>query len=42
MCENPTSFPPIVMLTSVVEERSAETWPAVTLAVVAPEQATDL
>jgi hypothetical protein len=38
MCEKPTSFPPTVMLTSVVEERSAETWPAATLAVVAPSR----
>jgi len=36
--ENPASFPPIVMLTSVVLALSADSWPLRTSAVVAPDQ----
>ena len=36
-----SSLPPIVMLTSVVDELSAESWLVATSAVVAPEQATE-
>ena len=39
--EKPASLPPIVMLTSVVLARSADTWPLSTPAVVAPAQATE-
>jgi hypothetical protein len=39
---NPTSLPPAVTLTSVVDELSALSWPLDTLVVVAPEQATNL
>lgn len=38
---NPTSLPPAVTLTSVVDELSAPSWPLDTEAVVAPEQATN-
>lgn len=38
----PTSFPPAVTLTSVVDEARAPSWPLDTLVVVAPEQATNL
>src|SRR5689334_8752240 len=37
--EKPTSFPPMVMLTRVVEELSDESWLLMTSLVVAPEQA---
>jgi len=39
--EKPASFPPIVMLTSVVPGPSADTWPLITSNVVAPAQATE-
>src|SRR5262245_22395032 len=42
MLENPTSLPPIVMLTSVVAAESADSWLLLTVVVVAPEQATEL
>ena len=42
MFENPTSLPPIVMLTSVVVELSAESWLLITVDVVAPEHASDV
>lgn len=38
---NPTSLPPAVTLTSVVDELSAPSWPLDTEVVVAPEQATN-
>ena len=37
----PTSLPPIEMLTSVVDDDSAESWLAFTSVVFAPEHATD-
>ena len=40
--EKPASFPPIVMLTSVVLALSADTWLLSTSAVVAPEQAAEV
>ncbi len=39
--ENPTSLPPIVMLTSVVEPDSAPSWLLITSVVFAPEQAAE-
>ncbi len=41
ICAKPTSLPPMVMLTRVVELDSAESWLALTSPVVAPEQATE-
>jgi hypothetical protein len=37
--EKPASFPPTVMLTSVVAALRVESWPLMTVLVVAPEQA---
>ncbi len=37
----PTSLPPMVIDTSVVDVLSADSWLAMTVPVVAPEQATD-
>ena len=42
MVEKPTSFPPMVMLTNVVAALRLGTWLLITLAVVAPAQATDV
>jgi hypothetical protein len=39
--EKPTSLPPTVMDTSVVCALSADSWPLITEAVVAPEHATN-
>src|SRR5262249_12938681 len=41
MLEKPTSLPPMVMLTNVVVELSADSWLELTVSVVAPAQATD-
>ena len=41
MLVKPTSLPPMVMLTRVVVGDSAESWVLFTVAVVAPEQATE-
>jgi hypothetical protein len=40
--EKPASFPPTVMLTSVVDALRDESWLLMTLLVVAPEQATNV
>ena len=40
--EKPTSLPPIVMLTSVVDALSDESWLLMTSLVVAPEQAANV
>jgi hypothetical protein len=40
--EKPTSLPPMVMLTSVVDALSEESWLLMTLLVVAPEQAANV
>jgi hypothetical protein len=40
--EKPASFPPTIMLTSVVDALRDESWPLMTLLVVAPEQATNV
>jgi hypothetical protein len=40
--EKPASFPPTVMLTSVVEALRDESWLLMTLLVVAPEQAANV
>ena len=39
--EKPASLPPMVRLTRVVLALSADTWPLITSAVVAPAQATE-
>jgi hypothetical protein len=40
--EKPASFPPTIMLTSVVEALRVESWLLMTVLVVAPEQAANV
>jgi hypothetical protein len=40
--EKPASFPPTIMLTSVVEGLRVESWLLMTVLVVAPEQAANV
>lgn len=40
--ENPVSLPPIVMLTSVVDALSEESWLLITSLVLAPEHAANV